>query len=259
MRKAVALLILAYSSASVIAQEAKPIERWDRAICLFTEIKKTDGNRGYASAFLIKKSDDLFLVTALHAAKDTDGKSKLLYRNGNSVSKWVTLAVIADCKTNPWVSYQNSDIAVAKIVPQEETSNDAIRDLQTLAMDLDHIVLDAPMRTTEIEITGFPIGIGSIPPISSLVMKGSISSREMTSDAQWGTEPIIYAVPVVGAGCSGGPVFKSADDSAKCELIGMYTGMVYDPTGVKLSKIVPSRIIRLAVDACDQSNAEMAK
>jgi hypothetical protein len=39
----------------------------------------------------------------------------------------------------------------------------------------------------------------------------------------------------------------------------MYIGMAYDPTGVKLSKIIPSRIIRLAVDASDQPNAEIAK
>lgn len=167
--------------------------------------------------------------------------------------------MVTDCKTNPWLSYQNSDIAVAKIVPQEESSKEAIRDLQELAIDIESVAMEAPARTTEIEISGFPIGIGSIPPISPLVMKGSIASREMTSDAQWGTEPIIYAVPVVGAGCSGGPVFKAIDDSAKCELLGMYIGMAYDPTGVKLSKIIPSRIIRLAVEASDQSNAEIAK
>ena len=259
MQRVIVLLVLAYLSAPVFAQDAPPIERWDRAVCLFTEKKKTDGNRGYASAFLIRKSDDLFLVTASHAAKDTDGLSKLLFRNGNSESKWATLSVVTDCKTNPWLSYQNSDIAVAKIVPQEESSKEAIRDLQELAIDIESVAMEAPARTTEIEISGFPIGIGSIPPISPLVMKGSIASREMTSDAQWGTEPIIYAVPVVGAGCSGGPVFKALDDSAKCELLGMYIGMAYDPTGVKLSKIIPSRIIRLAVEASDQSNAEIAK
>ncbi len=259
MRIALILLILAQLPASAFAQQAKPAERWDRAVCLFTEKKKSDGNRGYASAFLVKKSNDLFLVTALHAAKDTDGLSKLLFRNRSSESKWATLDVVADCKANPWRSYQNSDIAVAKLNLQEEKSRAAYLDLDALAIDYESIPLDTLMRTTEIEITGFPIGIGSVPPISSLAMKGSITSREMMADAQWGAEPIIYAVPVVGAGCSGGPVFKSSDDVTQCDLVGMYIGMAYDPTGVKLSKIVPSRIIRLAIDAFEPSNAETAK
>jgi len=169
------------------------------------------------------------------------------------------LAAITNASSNPWRTYENADIAVLLVDPTRAESEPYIDQLRKLSIDFDTIGLDVPSRTTDIEITGFPVGIGTIPPISPLAMKGSIASREMLTDAQWGAEAVLFAVPIVGAGCSGGPVFRCESDPVKTDLIGMYIGMVYDPTGVKLSKIVPSRIIRQAIDAMRTTSTQIAK
>jgi hypothetical protein len=69
----------------------------------------------------------------------------------------------------------------------------------------------------------------------------------MPSAAKWGAEPILYALPVVGAGCSGGPVFQSVSAKGDIEMVGMYVGLSLDASGVKLAKVIPSRVIRAAV------------
>jgi len=243
----------------VFAQKNLSLERWDRSVCLHTEKMKTNGNPSYASAFLVQNDESTYLVTANHAARDTDGRTKLLYRTADGESKWLYLAAITNASSNPWRTYENADIAVLLVDPTRAESEPYIDQLRKLSIDFDTIGLDVPSRTTDIEITGFPVGIGTIPPISPLAMKGSIASREMLTDAQWGAEAVLFAVPIVGAGCSGGPVFRCESDPVKTDLIGMYIGMVYDPTGVKLSKIVPSRIIRQAIDAMRTTSTQIAK
>lgn len=244
---------------AVAAQETPSIERWDRSVCLHTEKLKTNGSPAYASAFLVQRKESIYLVTANHAARDTDGRTKLLYRNADGESKWLYLAAVTNASSNPWRTYENADIAVLLVEPSLAESKPYIDQLRKLSIDFDSIRVDAPSRATDIEITGFPVGIGTIPLISPLAMKGSISSREILTDAQWGAEVVLHAVPVVGAGCSGGPVFRCESDPMKTDLIGMYIGMVYDPSGVKLSKIVPSRIIRQAIDAMRTTPSEDAK
>jgi hypothetical protein len=91
------------------------------------------------------------------------------------------------------------------------------------------------------------MALGTRPTISPLAMKGYLASREMLAEAKWGEEPILYAVPVVGAGCSGGPVFLSVAAADDPRVVGMYVGLHFDGSGVKLAKVVPSRIIRAAL------------
>ncbi|MEO8496492.1 MAG: serine protease [Planctomycetota bacterium] len=254
----ISLLFVSIATA-VFAQENPSIERWDRSVCLHTEKMKNNGNPSYASAFLVQRDESTYLVTANHAARDTDGRTKLLYRTADGESKWLYLAAITNASSNPWQTYENADIAVLLVDPTQAESKPYLDQLRKLSIEFDTIRLDAPSRTTDIEITGFPVGIGTIPPISPLAMKGSIASREMLADAQWGAEAVLYAVPIVGAGCSGGPVFRCEFDPMKTDLVGMYIGMVYDPSGVKLSKIVPSRIIRQTIDAMRTTSTKIAK
>ena len=91
------------------------------------------------------------------------------------------------------------------------------------------------------------MALGTRPSVSPLVMKGHVASRETEAEAKWGAEPIIFAVPTVGAGCSGGPVFLSLENHDRVVVVGMYVGMMFDNSGVKLSKIIPTRVIREAV------------
>jgi hypothetical protein len=197
----------------------------------------------------------MFLVTAAHAAQDTHGGTRVLYRNASGASKFVQLGLLTDGAADPWHAYQNSDLSVMTIASRPVVK-EAVKELKMLAIDFDCLLTDAPERTTEIDIVGFPISLGVRPTVSPLAMRGHLASREMQAEAKWGTEPMIYAIPAVGAGCSGGPVFQSADDTDEAKVVGMYIGVMFDPTGAKLSKIIPARVVRSAIErmATTQSN-----
>ena len=252
------LLIVVVASAEIpvraaIAQDAPAIERWDRAVCLQTEKRQADGKPAYSSAFVVVDADRLFLVTAAHAADETHMMSRVVYRAADGESKWVVLGGLFTKNGNPWVGFENSDVAVALIDAQPAVRGN-VDDLRALAIPLASLRQDAPRRTTPIEITGFPIALGLIPPISPLAMNGHLASRELLADAKWGQEPVLYAVPTVGAGTSGGPVFETCDDPAEVNVIGLYSGLVYDSSGTKLSKLVPARIVRAAIQRFSQSS-----
>jgi hypothetical protein len=229
------------------SEETPCIARWDRAVCLHTEAKKTDGQPAYSTAFLVKRDDATFLVTAAHAAQETHAGTRVLFRNAAGASKWILLGALTDKAADPWRGYRTSDLSIMKVLTGQAGTEEA-EELKALAIDFDSLLPDAPGRTTAIEIVGFPIALGTSPSVSPLAMKGYLASRELQAEAKWGTEPMLYAVPTVGAGCSGGPVFQSTGETGDTKTVGMFVGMMYDATGVKLSKIVPSRIIRAAVE-----------
>lgn len=101
-----------------------------------------------------------------------------------------------------------------------------------------------PSRTTNIELTGFPLKLGLAPSFSPVVMCATVASRETECEGRWGPEHVFLAAPVVADGVSGGPVFESREDSAELIVVGMYVGYVLDKSGPKLARIVPSRLIR---------------
>ena len=244
-----AFVLCEFTPQPTVADDSPVIERWDRAVCLHTEQKKVDGRPSYATAFLVRKSDSLFLITAAHAAQETHSQSKLLYRNSGGESKWIHIGALIDKPVDPWHTLDNSDLSIMSISRQEGSAPPAISELDELAMDFDWLLPEVPRRATTIEIAGFPIGLGSTPPISPLVMKGYLASREVEADAKWGKTSVIYALPVVGAGCSGGPVFVALEAPTEVRVVGMYIGLVYDPSGTKLSILIPSRMIRTAIES----------
>jgi len=240
-------VLCAFTPRPAVAVDRPVIERWDRAVCLHTEQKKTDGRSAYATAFLVRKADSLFLITAAHAAQETHSQSKLLYRNAGGESKWIHIGALIDKPVDPWHALDNSDLSIMSILRQEGSVAPQIAELHELALDFDSLLQAVPRRTCAIDIGGFPIGLGSTPQISPLVMKGYLASRELEADAKWGKTPVIYALPIVGAGCSGAPVFVALDAPTEIRVVGMYIGLVYDPSGTKLSILVPSRLIRTAI------------
>ncbi len=239
---------------TAISQETPSLARWDRAVCLVTEARKTDGQPVYATAFLVKRSDSVFLVSAAHAAQDTHGGTRILYRNVKGASKFVQLGMLTDKAADPWHAYQNSDLSVMTIAGRPVVK-EAVEELKMLAIDFDCLLTDVPERTTEIDLVGFPISLGVRPAVSPLAMRGYLASREMQAEAKWGTEPMLYAIPAVGAGCSGGPVFQSAADTGEVKVVGMYIGVMFDPTGAKLSKIIPARVVRSAIERMTETQS----
>jgi len=241
------LLLLFTLPNAAIPQETPSIARWDRAVCLVTETTKPDGQAALGTAFLVRHSESMFLVTAAHAAQATRAGTRLVYRSVDGAPNWIHLGLLTDNAADPWHAYKNSDLSVM-IISSRPVTKEPLEKLKPLAIDFDCLLTDAPARTTEIDIVGFPILLGVTPSVSPLAMRGHLASREMEAEAKWGTEPILYAVPTVGAGCSGGPVFLSTAESDDVKVVGMYVGLKGDDTGAKLSRIIPSRVIRAAVE-----------
>ncbi len=165
MGKLMGVLLLVAVAAVGNASEPQQtsVERWDRAVCLQTERKATDGLPSVASAFVVAREDNLYLVTAAHAAQDTHTFTKVLYRSAGGESRWVHLGGLVD------------------------------------------------------------------------------------------------AVPTVAAGSSGGPVFAATDDSSKSDVVGMYIGLIADASGAKLSKVIPSRVIRTAIEQHPSNLSQQSK
>lgn len=232
---------------SFVHGQEPPLERWDRAICLHTERKMSDGQSTMSTGFLVAKETEIYLVTARHSALDTHAQTRVVYRAKNGESQWVHLGGLVDVRTNPWLDYENTDLSITKL---QEVGDKGIylKDLRELAIPIDCLETETPGRTTPIEITGFPMTFGSNPPVAPLAMMAHIASKEMASPAHWGAESIFYAVPTVASGSSGGPVFRSLTDASDVKVVGIYIGLIADKTGSKLSKIIPSRVIRAAIE-----------
>lgn len=239
------LLLLSVATASFAEDTA--IERWDRAVCLQTERKTTDGQPTMASAFIVERDGQFYILTAAHAAQDTHARTKVVYRAAGGEPRWVHLGGVVESSTDPWNVFGNADLAVARLhrIPETAVYH---AELQRLAIPFRALEPSVPKRTTAVEITGFPMALGTQPPVAPLAMVAHVASRELSSAARWGAERVFYAVPTVAAGCSGGPVFKSQDNPSDATIVGMYIGLISDTTGAKLSKIIPASVIRSAIE-----------
>lgn len=150
------------------------MERWDRVVCLHTEAKKSDGKPAFASGFLVRHGDSRYLVTAGHAAKDAHAFTRILYRAPDGSSQWIHLGALTTKTEDPWSSYKNSDLSIMLIAGREAHAPQ-IEQLASLCIEFESLLQDAPTRTTDIEITGFPMLLGIRPTVSPLVMKGRLA------------------------------------------------------------------------------------
>lgn len=251
------LIALLLSTQLAVADDAI-VERWDRAVCLHTERKTTDGKPAVASGFIVEHKESLWLVSAVHVAQDTHARTRIVYRTKTGESRWVHLGGLAETESNPWNDFGNSDVSIA-LMQRRPDSTVYYDELRELAIPFDALISEVPKRTTRIEITGYPMSFGTTPPVAPLAMVAHVASREMLTPARWGNEKIFYAIPSVASGTSGGPVYESIEDLTNTTVVGMYVGLINDSTGAKLSKIVPSQVVRTAIDAAVAKNGEKAR
>lgn len=229
---------------AAFGQSHAPVERWDRVVALQT---KTESSAKHATGFLIQKDDEVFLITAHHAALETSGDTRLVYLTAEGESRWILLRGLFAKGASPWTQHKNSDLAIAKLGP-EQAEDEIMASFRRIALPFDTLLCELPQRATGLEFVGFPMALGATPPISAIVVPGFLASRELTAETKWGHEPIVYATPAAAAGTSGGPVFVSAAHAELPAIVGMYVGVTGDNTGGKLSKLVPARLIRDAIE-----------
>ncbi len=230
------------AKSNVEGGDAIAIERWDRAICLMTEHKSSDGNAAECSAFLLEHEKEFYLVSAAHSAQDTHSRTKVVFRNAKGESRWIDLGGLVESASNPWYMHPSADLAVVHL--QEQPALTAIRkELDALAISTKCLSKSTPVRTTAIDIVGFPLALGVQPVVSSTVVRGTISSRDMQFDAKWGKETLFLAAPTVASGTSGGPIFEALPNSTDVRVVGMYVGLLFDSTGGKITKAIPAHLL----------------
>ncbi len=220
------------------------IERWDRVICLVESRTDAAGKKSgdAGSAFLLEDNGKLVLVTAGHVAQFTTAKSRVLFRDAEGESHWIILGGLTAGTGQPWRHHAQADLAVMEIdAGQVEPARFAA--FTALAIPLDHLAASTPRRTTQIEITGFPMLLGATPHVSPLVMAAEVASRELLLEAKWGHEEIVFAHPAVPNGTSGGPAFITSEDPQEARILGLYIGFQQDNHGHKLAKLVPGHVI----------------
>ncbi|MEM6472837.1 MAG: hypothetical protein AAF802_24965 [Planctomycetota bacterium] len=217
--------------------------RWERVVGLQT---KLNNDTRFASGFLVEEDDDIYLVTAKHAANETNGETRLLFVNRQGVSRWFLLRGLFVPGKSPWVFHDHADLAVAKLAPPESTE-ETMQAMRDVTIDIDRFADDLPKRTTEIEFVGFPMAKGIGPNMSALVIPGHLVSKELSKKGDWGQTPIAYAVPAVGAGASGSPAYDVTATPPR--VIGVYVAVTQDKTGAKLSELVPARLVLKLIQA----------
>jgi hypothetical protein len=230
------------------ADDPQRLERWDQAVCLVTESTDSEGKPSIesGSGFVISVGEEFVLVTAGHGMEKMLARTKMFHRRPDGESRWIELRAFMNGSGNPWTRSRTSDVAVmrletARLKPIDRES------LQWLAIPFESIAEQTPRRTAPIEVVGFPMTLGLRPEVSPIVSAGTIASRETPAETSWGTEPIVFALPAMGAGSSGGPVFLAREDPNDVQVVGMCVGIVFDKSGAKYSKLVPARALRESV------------
>lgn len=231
------------SIASDSRREASHISRHDRAVCYRSE----DEDRNEASistCFVVKVGHHHLLVTASHVVNREATKSLLLSGKIKSVSQSILLS--PDLKTK-WIVGSDYDFAFLPLDHLRRHSVDT-KSLERIAIDASDFLVAAPALGTDVEYTGFPVGLGASPPVSALVVTGAIASGEILTKESPESAPVLLSTPGAMSGTSGAPVFVRHADPNRLQLAGMVFGYVGDATGAKLTKIVPAWRIRALID-----------
>jgi len=175
------VLAVLLATHSATANDAA-VERWDRAICLHTERKSTDGQPTVASGFVVDYKESLWLVSAVHVAQDTHARTRVVYRTSTGESRWVHLGGLTETEKTPWSDFENSDVSIARMHDRVDTTI-YYGELKQLAIPFDALIAEVPKRTKKIEITGYPMSFGTTPPVAPLAIVADVASRNVDCGA----------------------------------------------------------------------------
>ena len=254
------LWLAGWCTGSLLAEEPA-IERWDRAVCLVeTQLDKENNKKKHewSTAFLVTDGEHITMVATGHGARGTSRDTAVVFRTASGDSKMVQVKDLHPAEGNPWRFHPHADVAVMRIDVGEEPK-EATSDLLKLAIPLESIQTTLPKRTTPIELTGYPLGMGIKGmgvqhEVSSIVICGQIASREMPRPAKWGNQTIFIIQLAAAGGISGAPVFVAQESPEAVQVVGMVMGYVReDPSGLMMSQIIPGRIL---IDAIKQSYSQ---
>jgi hypothetical protein len=106
-----ALLLPQFSQQIARADDSEKLERWDRAVCLFTETPGPEGKPSFetCSGFIVTVEETYVLVTTAHSARKTAARTKLFHRKADGESRWIVLAIFNTEQKDPWTYSTKSD------------------------------------------------------------------------------------------------------------------------------------------------------
>lgn len=201
------------------------------------------------TGFFVNYSDDLYLVTASHVAKEIDLSSQATIAGKNDVPETLSLQELSGSSVLPWVNHPIADVAVLTLRPTKVIF-DKYLDKRFLPAGIIEAASIAPPREVSLCVIGFPKGLGVKRRFSPLTLQTLPASGVLTIrrfDTKTESEFFIVQDPSTG-GFSGAPVFNIFHYATEpvvapgsgTRLYGLVHGTISDDTGGKLGAVVPS-------------------
>ena len=112
------LLLISVGSCQVAWCQEESTEstmvRWDRVACMVSEHVANGGEKAFklASAFFIATDEGFAIVTAAHAADETNPETKVGFRNEAGTVVGFVLRDVQDVGVAPWIRHPSSDLAM---------------------------------------------------------------------------------------------------------------------------------------------------
>lgn len=207
------------------------------------------------SGILINTELDLYLVTAEHVARETLLNTTVGFSDKNGELVTIRLVdLIPDGKVN-WVVHPLADVAVHQIDLLKLPSNIQI---SPIPFEIINTELKGDLRTRDLTVYGFPLGLGLHPkvsPISKTLKPASDILPLKRGDNMQDADFFLLDDPSI-SGFSGGPVlalpqqFNQYGKSMYVRvyrLMGLVHGSINDHLG-GFAAIVPSLYIKEAIE-----------
>ncbi len=240
------LAVVCLISSDRLHAQHEPVSRFDRVVA----ITSLAGNeRKLSSGFFVEHNSRFFLITARHSALEMNLTTEVALPSVGSLRIYRLVDSIPNPGSNPWIMHDCADLAVCRVDLNKLA--ESLRDqIKAMSLGINLCQRELPLRSTRIEVIGFPMGLGVTQErISPLVTSCFVASEELSIAGTWGKEANFFGSPAVGSGASGGLVTLHAEQPTDCTVVGVFVGFNGDASGAKLSRILPAHILADCVDA----------
>lgn len=208
-------------------------------------------NEEIGTAIFIAKSNEAFLLTASHVAKNINDRAYVILSDKSGAPEKVLLKELLGGAS--FEHHPKADLAKAKI--SVSASNASY--LEGRCFPYDQVDTSDNLISKDVELTaiGFPLGLGALgakfTPLTFRTFVAAPAVSLLRFDNKVVSDFIILETPSTG-GYSGGPLFdlgyviSGAMTTMKEETIlhGIVHGTIQDNTGGKLAAITPCKYLK---------------
>jgi len=241
----------------------KELEIWYKDTRTNQMFPKKVANSG--TAFFVYKDLDLYLVTAEHVAKHTTENTIIRISKQDGTTNQLQLKDIVDDNNLKWTIHPISDVAVIRL---DLTKLDtAYNSIVPVFFEIIDFKLEAPLRTREVTVYGFPLRLGisgKITPITKTSKPSSGIIEHQRFDNKKIAPFFLLDDPSV-SGFSGGPVFELPQEFVKSDntnlyiiayrLMGLVHGTISKDVG-GFTAIVPANQIKETIELAPGYNGK---